>query len=46
MKAQKYSKELPPLDLQDADIDVLENTNWMMGSKLIKKSTQKPDTAG
>ncbi|XP_050420854.1 signal recognition particle subunit SRP72 [Adelges cooleyi] len=45
-EAQKYSKKLPPLDLQDADIDVLENTNWMMGSKLIKKSTQKPDFAG
>ncbi|VVC45267.1 Tetratricopeptide repeat,Putative TPR-like repeat,Signal recognition particle, SRP72 [Cinara cedri] len=45
-KAQQYSKELPPLDLQDTDIDSLENTNWMMGSKLIKKSTLKPDTAG
>jgi len=41
-----YSKQLPPLDLQDTDIDLLENTNWMMGSKLIKKSTLKPDFAG
>ncbi|XP_022169731.1 signal recognition particle subunit SRP72 [Myzus persicae] len=45
-KAQMYSKQLPPLDLQDTDIDLLENTNWMMGSKLIKKSTLKPDFAG
>lgn len=45
-KAQKYSKQLPPLDFQDTDIDSLENTNWMMGSKLIKKSTLKPDAAG
>jgi len=45
-KAQMYSKQLPPLDLQDTDIDLLENTNWMMGSKLIKKSTLKPDTTG
>lgn len=45
-KAQMYSKQLPPLDFQDTDIDVLENTNWMMGSKLIKKSTLKPDPVG
>lgn len=41
-----YSKQLPPLDFQDTDIDLLENTNWMMGSKLIKKSTLKPDAIG
>lgn len=41
-----YSKQLPPLDFQDTDIDLLENTNWMMGSKLIKKSTLKPDATG
>lgn len=45
-KAQMYSKQLPPLDFQDTDIDLLENTNWMMGSKLIKKSTLKPDYTG
>lgn len=45
-KAQMYSKQLPPLDFQDTDIDLLENTNWMMGSKLIKKSTLKPDAIG
>jgi len=45
-KAQMYSKQLPPLDFQDTDIDLLESTNWMMGSKLIKKSTLKPDPAG
>ncbi|XP_047114553.1 signal recognition particle subunit SRP72 [Schistocerca piceifrons] len=50
-KAQALSKELPPLDFTNrADVDALETSNWMMGSKVIKKAaakvepSPKPDT--
>ncbi|XP_067002510.2 signal recognition particle subunit SRP72 [Anabrus simplex] len=53
-KAQSLSKQLPPLDLdQKTDVAALETTNWMMGSKMIKKAAKvepspggKPDTPG
>jgi hypothetical protein len=41
-KAQALSKELPQLDLtQSTDVDALETSNWMMGTKVIKKTVAK-----
>ncbi|KAK7793568.1 hypothetical protein R5R35_000404 [Gryllus longicercus] len=54
-KAQSLSKQLPPLDFSEraADVDALETSNWMMGTKVIKKAAkvepspgQKPETPG
>lgn len=40
-KAQSLSKQLPPVDLpENIDIETLESSNWMMGSKIIKKTTK------
>lgn len=37
-KAQNLSKQLPQLNLSNsADVELLENSNWMMGTKVIKK---------
>ncbi|KAJ9578829.1 hypothetical protein L9F63_004933 [Diploptera punctata] len=41
-KAQALSKQLPPLDFtQNTDVDALETSNWMMGTKVIKKAAAK-----
>jgi hypothetical protein len=41
-KAQVLSKQLPQLDLtQSTDVDALETSNWMMGTKVIKKTGAK-----
>ncbi|XP_063221217.1 signal recognition particle subunit SRP72 [Bacillus rossius redtenbacheri] len=41
-KAQSLSKQLPPLSLpQNADIDALETSNWVMRSKVAKKTAAK-----
>lgn len=36
VKAQSLSKDLPPL--KSADVEFLENSNWMMGTKVMKKA--------
>ncbi|KAK6635587.1 hypothetical protein RUM44_000841 [Polyplax serrata] len=37
-KAQNLSKQLPQSNLSKAgDVELLENSNWMMGTKVIKK---------
>lgn len=42
MKAQALSKQLPQLDFtQNTDVDALETSNWMMGTKVIKKNVAK-----
>lgn len=42
MKAQALSKQLPQLDFtQSTDVDALETSNWMMGTKVIKKTVAK-----
>ncbi|PSN45652.1 Signal recognition particle subunit SRP72 [Blattella germanica] len=41
-KAQALSKQLPQLDFtQNTDVDALETSNWMMGTKVIKKAVAK-----
>lgn len=40
-KAQSLSKKLPPCTLTNsAEVDALETSNWMMGTKVIKKVTK------
>jgi len=42
IKAQALSKQLPQLDFtQSSDVDALETSNWMMGTKVIKKTVAK-----
>uniref|UniRef100_A0A1B6EE26 Signal recognition particle subunit SRP72 n=2 Tax=Clastoptera arizonana TaxID=38151 RepID=A0A1B6EE26_9HEMI len=51
-KAQMLSKQLPSQNdlTPTADVDALETSNWMMGTKVIKKATNKvepsPGTPG
>jgi hypothetical protein len=41
-KAQALSKQLPQLDFTQAtDVDALETSSWMMGTKVIKKAVAK-----
>ncbi|KDR23740.1 signal recognition particle subunit SRP72 [Zootermopsis nevadensis] len=41
-KAQTLSKQLPQLDFtQSTDVDALETSNWMMGTKVIKRTVAK-----
>lgn len=41
-KAQLLSKRLPPLhDLSETiDVDALENSNWVIGTKMTKKKIE------
>lgn len=40
-KAQSLSKQLPQLNLSNsADVEILETSNWMMGTKVIKKAAK------
>lgn len=51
-KAQNLSKQLPQLKSSNStEVDVLETSNWMMGTKVIKKAAKveaspKPGTPG
>jgi hypothetical protein len=41
-RAQALSKQLPQLDFTQAtDVDALETSNWMMGTKVIKRTVAK-----
>jgi hypothetical protein len=45
-KAQALSKQLPQLDLTQAiDVDALETSSWMMGTKVIKKTVAKVEAS-
>lgn len=43
-KALALSKKLPQLD-PVTDVDVLESSNWVMGAKVMKKVTAKPEAS-
>jgi hypothetical protein len=41
-RAQALSKQLPQLDFTQAtDVDALETSSWMMGTKVIKRTVAK-----
>ncbi|XP_065347746.1 signal recognition particle subunit SRP72 [Cloeon dipterum] len=46
-KAQELSKKLPPVGelAQDTDIDALETSSWVMGTKVMKKVTAKVEAS-
>ncbi|XP_034235450.1 signal recognition particle subunit SRP72 [Thrips palmi] len=45
-KATALSKKLPNLDYQGQDVDALESSNWIMGTKVIKKATKVEPSPG
>ncbi|KAJ1525695.1 hypothetical protein ONE63_008906 [Megalurothrips usitatus] len=45
-KATALSKKLPNLDVQGQDVDALETSNWIMGTKVIKKATKVEQSPG
>lgn len=45
-KATALSKKLPDLDCQGQDVDALESSNWIMGTKVIKKATKVEPSPG
>lgn len=47
-KAQQISRELPPLDdvIASVDIETLENSNWSLGAKYVKKTTKADPSPG
>jgi len=46
-KAQELSKKLPPVGelAQGTDVDALETSSWVMGTKVIKKVTLKVEAS-
>lgn len=46
VKATALSKKLPDLDCQGQDVDSLESSNWIMGTKVIKKATKVEPSPG
>jgi hypothetical protein len=45
-KAQALSKQLPQLDFTQAtDVDALETSSWMMGTKVIKRTVARVESS-